>query len=60
MKKCGEKKTLTRSDIGPPFASIKDSKLLHCYVEEAMESESYSHNSDTNEENAIFEEFEPI
>lgn len=54
-----KKKNLTRSRLVPPFANIKDSKLLHCYVEEAMESESYGHNSDTNEENAIFEEFEP-
>lgn len=58
MKKW-EEKNPTRSRLGPPFANIKDSKQLQCYVEEAMEFESYSHNFDTNEENTIFEEFEP-
>lgn len=36
-----------------------DSKQLLFCVDEAVESEFYSHDSSTNEENIVFEEFEP-
>lgn len=41
----------------PSVTHFKDPKLLNNYVDEAMESESYDKGVD--EENTVFEEYEP-
>lgn len=40
--------------------SVKDFKQLLRYAVDAMESESCIFDSDTNEENTVFEEFGPM
>lgn len=56
MGNCEEKRN-KRSHLGPSLANVKDSKQMLCYAKEAMESESYSPDSDINEDNTVFEEF---
>lgn len=39
--------------------NVKDPKHLQQYVEEAIESEPYSNNSDADDDDAMLQEFEP-
>lgn len=47
-----------KSDRSACIKNVKDSKQLQHYVKEALESESFSNDSDADEDNAILEEYE--
>lgn len=52
-------KTTKKSCLRPSFTNIKGTKHLLYSVEKTMGSDSYSYDSNTDEENTVFEEFEP-
>lgn len=49
----GEEKN-KNSRLSPTVANMKDAKQLLRYAEEAMKSDSYSYNSDINEDNRYY------
>lgn len=54
-----EKKKEKKSPLRSCITNVKDRKQLQYYVEETMESESYSNNFDVDEENTVLEEYKP-
>lgn len=50
---------LRKTCLYPSFTNMKNRKELFDYVEGVMQSYPYSYDSDTNEENTVFEESGP-
>lgn len=49
-----------RLRLGPPIGNVKDYKHLLRKAEKVMKAVSDSHDSDIDEENIVFEEFEAM